>query len=60
MASHTIPNTEALYAGLSTALVKAAPDLIVDARATYVLGVGIAHAWRETLPIWRGWRWRQW
>lgn len=44
MASDTISNIEALYTGMSAASVKAAADLIVDARATYVLGVGIAHA----------------
>lgn len=44
MAGGTLGNVEALYAGLTAAQVKAAADRIVQARTTYVLGVGIAHA----------------
>ncbi len=44
MASDALANIEALYAGITAEELKAAADRIVEARATYVLGVGIAHA----------------
>ena len=44
MATSTIENVEALYAEVSGGEVKEAADLIVGARTTWVLGVGVAHA----------------
>ncbi len=44
MASDTLANLESLFAGMTAGSVKAAADRIVRARATYVLGVGIAHS----------------
>ena len=44
MARDTLSNVEALYEGVTAEGVKAAADRIVAARATYVLGVGVAHA----------------
>ena len=44
MAGGALSNIEALFAGITADGVKAAADRIVEARATYVLGVGIAHS----------------
>ncbi len=44
MASGALSNIEALYAGITADALKAAADRIVQARTTYVLGVGIAHS----------------
>ncbi len=44
MASGALSNVEALFAGITAEEMKSAADRIVDARACYVLGVGIAHA----------------
>ncbi|MDX1529871.1 MAG: MurR/RpiR family transcriptional regulator, partial [Gammaproteobacteria bacterium] len=44
MARDALANIETLYAGVTAEAVKAAADRIVEARATYVLGVGIAHS----------------
>ena len=43
MAASTIENIEALYSETSAEEIKAAADLIVEARTTYVLGVGVLH-----------------
>ncbi len=43
MAGDVLSNIEALYAGVDAPSIKAAAERIVRARATYVLGVGIAH-----------------
>lgn len=44
MARDTLSNVEALFEGVTAEGVKGAADRIVGARATYVLGVGVAHA----------------
>ncbi|MEE9587405.1 MAG: MurR/RpiR family transcriptional regulator [Hyphomicrobiaceae bacterium] len=44
MAADAIANIENLYSGTSAKTLKAAADAIVEARTTYVLGVGIANA----------------
>ena len=44
MARDTLSNIEALFEGITADAVKAAADRIVEARTTYVLGVGVAHA----------------
>jgi DNA-binding MurR/RpiR family transcriptional regulator len=44
MAAATIANIESLFSGTSAEALKAAADEIINARATYVLGVGIANA----------------
>ncbi len=44
MARASIANIEALYSSTDTPALKAAADEIVEARTTYVLGVGIANA----------------
>ncbi len=44
MAGGALANVEALYGEITAEGVKAAADRIVEARVTYVLGVGIAHA----------------
>lgn len=44
MAQGAMGNIETLYAGVTADAVKQAADRIVEARATYVLGVGIAHS----------------
>lgn len=44
MASGALSNIEALFAGVTAEGVRDAADRIVDARVTYVLGVGIAQA----------------
>lgn len=44
MASDALSNIEALFGAISVDAVKAAADRIVEARVSYVLGVGIAHA----------------
>ena len=43
MAASAIENIEATFADTDAARIKAAADAIVDARKTYVLGVGINH-----------------
>ncbi len=44
MAAASIENIEALFSGTTADALKDAADLIVKARTTYVLGVGIANA----------------
>ena len=44
IAASSIANIEALYSGSDARALKAAADEIIRARATYVLGVGIANA----------------
>ena len=44
MAAANLTNIEQLYSATSAGEVKAAADLIVDSRTTYVLGVGAAYA----------------
>ncbi len=44
MAGGALSNIEALFKGVTAEAIKAAADRIVAARATYVLGVGIAHS----------------
>ncbi|NKC13965.1 MAG: SIS domain-containing protein [Gammaproteobacteria bacterium] len=44
MAGAALFNIETLFAGVSAESVRAAADRIVDARVTYVLGVGVAQA----------------
>lgn len=44
MAATTLANVEQLFAGIAVADLKAAADRIVEARTTYVLGVGISYA----------------
>ena len=44
MAAATLDNIERLFSGTSAAELKAAADLIVESRRTYVLGVGAAYA----------------
>ncbi|MDX1430854.1 MAG: MurR/RpiR family transcriptional regulator [Gammaproteobacteria bacterium] len=44
MARDIFANTESLFAGITTDAVKVAADAIVEARVTYVLGVGVAYA----------------
>lgn len=43
MASDSLSNIEALFAETTAGAVKAAADRIVEARVTYVLGLGISH-----------------
>ncbi|MGI9462833.1 MAG: MurR/RpiR family transcriptional regulator [Aestuariivirgaceae bacterium] len=43
IAAASIANIEGLFSGTDAAAIKAAADEIVEARATYVLGVGIAN-----------------
>jgi DNA-binding MurR/RpiR family transcriptional regulator len=43
MASSAIANLEATFAGADARRIKAAADAIIDARKTYVLGMGINH-----------------
>ncbi len=44
MASGALASVEALFAGITAEGVRAAADRVVEARTTYVLGVGIAHS----------------
>lgn len=44
MAAASLANIEKLFSGSGAEAIKAAADEIVEARATYVLGVGIANA----------------
>ncbi len=43
MAVGAMSNVESLFAGVTAEAVKQAADQIVEARATYVLGVGVTH-----------------
>ena len=44
MASSMLENVETLFADLDTQALKQVADLIVDSRATYILGVGSVHS----------------